>query len=59
MKFAIVLLIIAGYLFYRLYYAHPDLPPFPTDPDDPLLKEARDKARESLPRIEVLYSSDR
>jgi len=57
LKPAIALLIIAAYLFYRLYYARPDFPPLPTDPDDPLLKEARDKARESLPQMLDLYKS--
>jgi uncharacterized protein YegJ (DUF2314 family) len=55
LKFAIALLIIAAYLFYRFYYAHPAFPPLATDPDDPLLKDARDKARESLPQMLDLF----
>jgi len=50
-----IVVALALILFYRFYYAHPAFPPLPTDPDDPLLQEARDKARESLPQMLDLY----
>jgi len=56
MRVLIGILIALGiYLFFRFYYARPDFPPLETDPDDPLLDEARHKARETIPQMVKLF----
>lgn len=46
-------------LLARFYHATPQMPPLPTDPDDPLMLEARDKARRSLEDFKRLFPDNR
>ncbi len=51
--------IVLTVLLARAYYATPGMPPLPTDPDDPLMIEARDKARRSLADFTRLFPDNR
>jgi uncharacterized protein YegJ (DUF2314 family) len=50
---------IGAVLLIRRYYARPEFPPLPTDPDDPLLAEARAKARATLEQFRSLYPANK
>ena len=46
-------------LFIRRYWAGADFPPLPTDPADPLMAEARTKARATLEQFRSLYPANK
>ena len=46
-----ILVIIGSLLYVRVFSPRPDFPPLDTRPDDPLLIEAMEKARASLPQF--------
>lgn len=54
-----LLLFLAIWLFVRLYYAWPAYPPLQTEPDDPVMQEARKAAKVNLPQFLTLYPDNR
>ena len=57
MRFLIIhaIIVAAVFIWWRFFYiARPAVPPLRIDPDDPLMREARAKAKESIPRFREL-----
>lgn len=52
----LLVLLVAGLLWYRSL-SRPQYPPLATEPDDPLLLEARERARASIPRFRELLAA--
>src|SRR5262249_31098635 len=51
----ILVTLAAVIILLLLRFARPEFPPLKTSPDDPFMKEARDKARASLAEFSRLY----
>ena len=57
MNWAIIILVVALgiWIYKRLISPSPKFPPLETDPDDPLLLEAMEKAKSTLPEFQELF----
>jgi uncharacterized protein YegJ (DUF2314 family) len=42
------------FLYLRVFSPRPEFPPLATDPDDPLMREARTRAKVTIPEIQTL-----
>lgn len=52
----VLVLLVAGLLWFRSL-SRPQYPPLATEPDDPLLLEARERARATIPRFRELLAA--
>jgi len=55
-KFVLVIAVIIGlWLYFKIVSPRPKFPPLEIDPDDPLMKAAMEKAKNTLEQFKALY----